>query len=474
MRAPANLGRRLAVSMVAVTAAATLAAGIAAWLTTRGLLIATIDSGLRERAQAFVRGGVHEGLLTGRFPTSPGRSDERDSHLVIIDDAGIERFRSDALAEAGDLAALVRADGPVVATRLGDGTPLRLVAVQAPIRTRRPRRDEGPPADTAERRALVVLTQSTAAVEGDLYRLAAVLGGLWVLSCSLAGLAAWSLRRAILRPVERLAHAIGAIDPATLHPRPMIADAPAELASVVQRLDRLLARVDDVLAREKATIGAIAHELRTPVAGLRTTLEFASARTRDSDAQATYQSCLDIIVVMQAQIETLLRLTRLEAGAERIEATVFDLVALLRDTWAECTARADARGIQAQWRVPETLVITSGAEALRTIARNVLGNAIDHAPHGAVVTIALAVPTAALQRACGWTLSVANPSDLTDTSRVFEPFWRADPARGSGHSGLGLALCQRLGRLLGLSVNATATGETFLLTISQGVVSDVP
>jgi len=454
--------------MVAVTAAATLAAGIAAWLTTRGLLIATIDSGLRERAQGFIRGGVHEGLLTGRFPPTPGRSDERDSHLVVIDDAGIERFRSEALADAGDLAALVRVDGPIVATRLDDGTPLRLSAVHAPIRNRRPRREDAPAADVPERRAVVVLTQSTAVMEGDLYRLAAVLSGLWVLACSLAGLAAWSLRRAILRPVERLAHAIGAIDPATLHPRPMIADAPAELASVVERLDRLLARVDDVLAREKATIGAIAHELRTPVAGLRTTLEFAAARSGDSDAQATYQSCLDIIVVMQSQIETLLRLTRLEAGAERIEATPVDLVALLRDTWAECAARAEERGIQVQWQVPASLVISSGAEALRTIARNVLGNAIDHAPRSALVTITVAAPRGDQ----GWMVVIANPSPLTDTSRVFEPFWRADPARSSGHSGLGLALCQRLGRLLGLTLTATGTGEAFSLTIGQGVVSD--
>src|SRR5690606_12706014 len=146
------------------------------------------------------------------------------------------------------------------------------------------------------------------------------------------------------RPVQRLAGAIAAIDPVTLTPRVEPAQAPRELAVVVDRLQALLSRVDGVIAREKATIGHIAHELRTPIAGLRTTLEFALARGPGEADARTYQRCLGVVESLQRQIETLLTLTRLEAGSEVLSVDEVDLAGLIRRAW--CARSGDAEGRQ--------------------------------------------------------------------------------------------------------------------------------
>lgn len=450
------LWRRIAVAVIGVTAVTTLGAGAIAWFTTRTLVIRAIDAQLEDRA-GFFRRGVPDALLSGRF-RAPS---ENATEFTQIFEAGTSLWKSDTLVD-GDLGAGLAADGPATVI-LADGSRLRTLALETTVRQWRRR---GPPNanddaddDRDARRVTVVLGESLAETDAQLTRLAWTLGGLWVLATGLAGLAALSLKGAVLRPVQRLAGAIAAIDPVTLTPRVEAAQAPRELAVVVDRLQALLSRVDGVIAREKATIGHIAHELRTPIAGLRTTLEFALAREPGEADARTYQRCLGVVESLQRQIETLLTLTRLEAGSEVLTVDEVDLASLIRRAWCARNGDAEARQQVAAWQVAKPLTLRSGKAQVEAVLRNLIDNAIDHAPAGSTITIA------ADRTDDGVRLRVANPSDLADASQVFEPYWRADTARSEGHSGLGLALCQRLVRLLGGQVTVTADGTTFAIQV---------
>lgn len=450
------LWRRIAVAVIGVTAVTTLGAGAIAWFTTRTLVIRAIDAQLEDRS-GFFRRGVPDALLSGRF-RAPA---ENPTEYTQIFEGGSSLWKSDTLAE-GDLGAGLATDGPATVV-LADGSRLRTLALETTVRQWRRR---GPPNandddddDRDARRVTVVFGESLAETDAQLTRLAWTLGGLWVLATALAGLAALSLKGALLRPVQRLAGAIAAIDPVTLTPRVEAAQAPRELAVVVDRLQALLSRVDGVIAREKATIGHIAHELRTPIAGLRTTLEFALARGPGEADARTYQRCLGVVESLQRQIETLLTLTRLEAGSEVLTVDEVDLAGLLRRAWCARNSDAEARQQVVAWQVAKPLTLRSGKAQIEAVLRNLIDNAIDHAPAGATITIT------ADPHDDGARLRVANPSDLTDASQVFEPYWRADTARSEGHSGLGLALCQRLVRLLGGTIAVTADGTTFAVEV---------
>ena len=292
---------------------------------------------------------------------------------------------------------------------------------------------------------LVVAEDAQGDVE-ELARLAGFLIAVWLTATGMALFAAWGVQRAILNPVRQLAEAIRAIDPEDLAHRLQV-PVPVEMAVVPARLDELLQRLTVVLEREKRTIADIAHELRTPIAGLRTTLEFALARPGAGLGRADAERLLHATIGMQSMVVKLLTLTRLEAGLERVVAEEVDLAALARRCLLSLEDAADAKGqsFDASGLREHSLVPTS-SEHVRLVVQNLIDNAVSHGQPGAIIAVSL-------QRRPGQVvLSVANPTAAAFTApqHWFQPFYRGDRVRGGDglHCGLGLVLCQRLATLL--------------------------
>jgi signal transduction histidine kinase len=224
----------------------------------------------------------------------------------------------------------------------------------------------------------------------------------------------------------------------------------------------LLDRVEQSVQRERGTIANIAHELRTPVAGLMTTLEFALADEASPAAREVHSRCLAAVTQMREMIVTLLALARLEAGQEAWKPQPVDAAAMLRERWDEVRAESERHGQTIAWSVPERASIASSPEHLRVIFANLLGNAVAHAPDGAAIRVDAA------SRDGRFELAIANPMRIaiTDTSAVFRPFWRGDPSRTGSHTGLGLTLVQRLAHLLGGTVEAAVEGGAFVIRLA--------
>jgi len=255
----------------------------------------------------------------------------------------------------------------------------------------------------------------------------------------------------VLRPVDRLSQAILTVDPVTLKPPISTSAAPDEILPVIERLNILFGKVESAFAHEKATIANIAHELRTPIAGLRTTLEFALAGAAAGAPLPIQEKCLAITIRMQAMIANLLTLARLEAGLETCERQPMDLSEAVRSTWELREQQAIDRALTVHWRLPASAMVDSAPEQLGMVLNNVLDNAVSHTPHRGVIEISIT------PRADTLVLDVVNTTDgsLVNLDKVFQPFWRGDHARSGGvHCGLGLALCQRIVALLGGSISA--------------------
>jgi len=349
-------------------------------------------------------------------------------------------------------------------TVLPDGRPGRFVGI-----TFAPRQDE----ENAFAQTPFEPIEVSLVVGRDTLKIAQALGRLRLLlvcGCASAMFASvavlsWFVWRG-LKPLGHVAAEIASIGEASLSSRLEPGDAPGELAPIITRLNDLLARLESAFIREKAITADVAHELRTPLAGLRSTLEVSLSKER---AATTYREAiaksLAISKQMQRLVENLLELARADAGQLEVASDAVDLVALLKDCWTQFAERATERQLEVAWQLPESCPITADRTKACLVLSNIFDNAVTYANAGGQVTIALQSDNAEIS------LRVANTGSRVaeaDVGRVFDRFWRGDAARTAEDNGrrygLGLPLCQRLVALLGGSISATTTsGGTFAI-----------
>ncbi|HEY0555397.1 MAG TPA: ATP-binding protein, partial [Thermoanaerobaculia bacterium] len=273
-----------------------------------------------------------------------------------------------------------------------------------------------------------------------------------------------------LRPLDDLARRLEAMDAGSLGDPVVIADAPAELVPTLRHLNGLLARLDRSFERERTFSANLAHEMRTPLAELRTITEVALKWPEDPASSA---GALDEIRGIGLRLETvvvnLLALARCEGGEQTVRASQVPLRDLAAECWSAVAAEAEARRIAFAPRIPEGLTLVTDREKLSLILSNLFANAVAHGTPGGTVTCSAAV--AAMSEGAGGeiVLRVANPAaDLTeaDLPRIFDRFWRKDSARSDGrHAGLGLSLVAALCDLLGFQREASLRDGNFEITL---------
>lgn len=266
------------------------------------------------------------------------------------------------------------------------------------------------------------------------------------------------------RPLRQLGGAIAGLDHRSLARRIELRSPPADLAPVVDLLNRLLQRLDDAFTRERAFTSDAAHELRTPLAALRLNLDQARA-SADPATRAALDDARDACLQMGVLVESLLALARMDEGGGPPAQAEVDLGRLMRETWEGFVEAAEERGLNADLSgVADGVTVRTDPDRLRVVVANLLDNAVDHADAGGCLRLACAASPA------GALLAVENPArglDPADGELVFERFWRKDAARSAAgrHVGLGLSLCRRAVQSLGGTIHASTTDGLFRVAI---------
>lgn len=253
----------------------------------------------------------------------------------------------------------------------------------------------------------------------------------------------WVVRRSV-RPVTAVSERIGTIGEDDLSTRLEETGVPGELVPIVQRVNGLLARLDAAFARERAFSDDVAHELRTPLAGLRATLEVTGTRRRsEEEYAAALEEAATIVDQLQSMVERLLHLARLDAGRSAVESESYDLADLALEAWEPFAARALARGLRVDLHLESGLELSSNRELVGLILRNLHENAVTYAEPNGQVRIST-------RRFDGRqiALEVSNSGSRLSqeqTSVATQRFWRGDAARTEAglHCGLGLALVEK-------------------------------
>ena len=251
--------------------------------------------------------------------------------------------------------------------------------------------------------------------------------------CAVAVLACavWWLVGRTLRPVEQIRREVDSISLDQLGRRVPGPGTGDEIDRLAVTMNEMLARLEESAARQRQFVGDASHELRSPLTRMRTTLEVDLAHHAD-DLQATCNSTLDDVIVMQHLVDDLLFLARHDSLRLDDQRLLIDMDVVVED---------EVRQLRETSRVEIDTSRVSGAEVLGNrsqlsrVVRNLLSNATRLATQR--VTVALSSG----ERDVELVIDDDGPGiPAADRNRVFERFVRLDEARTAADGGAGLGL----------------------------------
>lgn len=253
----------------------------------------------------------------------------------------------------------------------------------------------------------------------------------------------WALRRE-LRPLRRVAAGIAARDPADQTP---VRDAvPSEIQPLLDALNTLFERVATMLERERRFTADAAHELRTPLAGLRVQAEVIGLMRDEAKRQHALEQLQLGIVRATRLVEQLLAMSRLDPLQGLSQRSPIRWREAVERVMAELEAEAAGKRIalRGDWRCPdeEVLPLSGDQTLLELLLRNLLENAVRYSPPDSLVAVELS-PQVVTVRDQGPGVA---PEYL---ERVRERFFRP-PGQDVAGSGLGLSIVERVADLHGL------------------------
>jgi two-component system, OmpR family, sensor kinase len=281
----------------------------------------------------------------------------------------------------------------------------------------------------------------------------------------LLGLIVWLAVGHALQPLQRLARAVKARRVDALEPLSN-ERLPDEVRPLVGSLNDLLSRLTAALERERAFMADAAHELRTPLTALHLQLgALARAGSEPERAEAMGKLAEGMQRAIRL-VEQMLALARQEPRAEPAR-TRFALDELGREVVAELVPLADSRRIDLGMSEAQSVFVRGDREAVATLVRNLVDNAVRYTPVGGRVDVAIERSGQTPAQAVLKVVDNGPGIEPEERERVFDRFYRHAGNREPG-SGLGLAIVKAIAAAHGASVQLGegADGRGLTVTIA--------
>lgn len=277
-----------------------------------------------------------------------------------------------------------------------------------------------------------------------------------LMTLAAAAAIAYGVERGLM-PLSRLRDRLSARQAFDLSPVPL-EGAPLELRPFLDEINSLLVRLAEAVDAQSRFVSDAAHQLRTPIAGIRAQAEIALSNTGPENAQHALARIAQAAQTMGELVQKLLILARVDAAENTLRLLPLDGAALVRDVACEWAPQALAKGVEISFDTCDGEVPLMGdAQLLREMLANLIDNALRYGGTRIVLT---------LYRTPGgvvWQVADNGPG-IPESQRaaVFQPFYRL--SRGVEGAGLGLTIVERIARLHGAVVNLqTEAGTTGLL-----------
>lgn len=275
----------------------------------------------------------------------------------------------------------------------------------------------------------------------------------------------WLIRRE-LHPIRELAFAAEQISPTQWRfESPASASKTEELLPLAAAIEGALARLRKSFEQQKRFTSDAAHELKTDIAIVKSSLQLLAMRKRDPEEYSRGLALsLDDFTRLESTVQKMLTLARLEQPEERTGQHC-DLKDAIEDTVEQSTAFAELGEISVAVNLSTEATVPLDSRDAALLCSNILLNALQHSPANGTVYIDLS--------------RTANQVRLTvrdegqgiheqDRQFLFEPFYRGDPSRSrkSGGTGLGLSICKAICDRTGGSIDiANHPGGGTIVTV---------
>ena len=310
---------------------------------------------------------------------------------------------------------------------------------------------------------ILVLARDSEPVYHTLDRLRWTLAGGALLTLGLGFMLIHRVIRVTLQPINELTsqmkdRAEHQLDSALLLP----GNLPAELTGLAENFDSLLARVAAIRQRERDFIRHAAHELRTPIAGLRATTDLALSQPREAAAYADHlTTCQKTALELGELVNRLSALSRIGQAGSPLLLESLDVSEILMACLDSVRPLLHDRGLEVKREFPEQAMVTSGdATLLRIIFNNLLDNATCYTNPGGEVRIRGGVTGGLIE------IKISNPaSNLPENlERLFEPLFRRETSRSDAgtHLGIGLTLSLEAATAMGATLEARKIQEGWI------------
>ena len=312
----------------------------------------------------------------------------------------------------------------------------------------------------------------------------------------LAGTGGWLLARRALRPVDQMTTAARRIEAEHLAQRLGGAEVDDELGRLARTLNEMLARLEAAFAQVRRFSADASHELKTPLTVLRGEIEVALRNRRDpAEYERVLWAVLEEVESMTRLVDDLLLLSRADAGALKLDSGPVELDRLVEDVAKEGEVLGRAKRVHVTIKSLEPLVVRGDGPRLKQLLRNLVDNGVKYTSPGGQVALSLhQVARRSGDQAIGqsgdspnrqiaqlpncpaveWAELVVLDAGIgiapEALPRIFERFYRVDPARSreTGGAGLGLCIAKTIAEAHGGAIEVQSTpgaGSTFTVRL---------
>ena len=277
----------------------------------------------------------------------------------------------------------------------------------------------------------------------------------------------WFMARQAVSDVETITRTAQLISGGNLEKRVPVKDRGDEIDQLAMTFNQMLDRIQLLVAEIRQMGDDIAHDMKSPIARIRGMAEITLTTGKSpAEYEAMAASAIEECDRLLDIINTMLMISKTEAGVEKPSHKEIDLAGLIREAGELFGTTAEDRGLTLSCHVPEKCVIVGDAGMIQRLLSNLLDNAIKYTSVGGQVEISLSQ-----SEGQGTTLTVKDTGvgiSAEDLSHIFERFYRGDMSRSESGTGLGLSLAKAIARAHGGDITVKShlhEGSVFTVTL---------